>query len=59
MLFGMRNFIEQFDSDRRLIVKKQRKSLVEKGYLAATGGNISVRIKKEMLLPKHRPIAIT
>ena len=38
--------MRQFNSDRRLIVKTAQK-LVEKGYLAATGGNISVRIKKE------------
>ena len=37
--------MRQFNSDRRLIVKTAQK-LVEKGYLAATGGNISVRIKK-------------
>ena len=35
----------QFDSSRQLIVQTAQK-LVEKGYLTATGGNISVRIKK-------------
>jgi len=34
----------QFDSCRRLIVKTAQK-LVEKDYLAATGGNVSVRIR--------------